>query len=139
MRLSLRHALALLACLAVAAGASAGSPVTGTASAAKLSKKRAVKAAYKLARRVARREGAVYAVAGYCKRRSARRFNCWAGIIYANYYGAAQRVSVVKRGGKVRARRFGRIHRGYVGERESGESGGEWAVCGIRSSVCVGS
>ena len=139
MRLSLRHALALLVCLAVAGGVSAGTPVVQDASAAKLSKKRAVKAAYKLARRVAKAEGAVYAVAGYCKRRSARRVNCWAGIVWANGYGAAQRVSVVKRGGKVRARRFGRVYRGYVGGRDSGESESEWAVCGIRSSVCVGS
>ncbi len=58
MRLSLRHALALLACLAVAAGVSAGTPVVQDASAAKLSKKRAVKAAYRLARRVAKAEGA---------------------------------------------------------------------------------
>ena len=67
-------------------------PGPGVASARKLSVGRARTAAYHLAVRVGRKAGAVYAVAGYCKRKSRTRVNCWAGIIFSNYYGAAQRV-----------------------------------------------
>ncbi len=133
MRSGIRQLLALIACLGLLAG------FAGEASAAKLSKKRATKAAYAVAQKVGAAEGAAYAFAGYCKRRSSRKVICWAAIVWSNRYGAAQRVSVVREGGKVRARRFGKIYRGYVGGRRSGQSGGEWAVCGIRSSVCVGS
>jgi hypothetical protein len=137
MHLKARLTLCLVLSLALVGGAAA-TPVATPAS-AKLSKKRAAKAAYRLARKVGKREGAVYAIAGFCKRRSARRVECWAGIIFSNYYGAAQRVRVTLRHGKVRAKRHGKVYRGYVGEREQGESGGEWAVCGIHQSVCVGS
>jgi hypothetical protein len=139
MHLTLRRGLALLTCLALVGGLSAASPVVNDASAKTLSKKRAAKAAYRLARRVGAKAGAVYAIAGYCKRRSAHRVNCWAGIIWSDYSGAAQRVSVVLRGGKTHARRYGRVYRGSVGNRRSGQSGGEWAICGIHSSVCIGS
>ena len=114
-------------------------PLAGSASAHTLSKKRAAKSAYALARSVGAKEGAVYAIAGYCKRRSAHRVDCWAGIIWGDQSGAAQRVKVVLRGGRPRASRYGRVYSGNVGERSSGESGGEWAICGIRSSVCIGS
>lgn len=113
--------------------------LAGTASAHTLSKKRAARAAYALAQKVGANEGAVYAIAGYCKRRSAHRVDCWAGIIWSDNSGAAQRVKVVLRGGKARASRYGRVYSGNVGDRSAGESGGEWAICGIRSSVCIGS
>ena len=115
------------------------SVLAAPASAHTLSKRRAAKAAYALAQRVGASEDAAYAIAGYCKRRSAHRVDCWAGIIWSDYSGAAQRVKVVLRAGKARASRYGTIYRGNVGERSSGESGGEWAICGIRSSVCIGS
>ena len=133
MASTVRTSLAVLACLAVVAA------LPGAASAHTLSKKRAAKAAYGLARSVGAREGAVYAVAGYCKRKSAHRVDCWAGIIWGDLSGAAQRVKVVLRGRKVRAARYGTVYQGSVGERDSGQSGGEWAICGIRQSVCIGS
>src|SRR3954451_17605623 len=114
-------------------------PGPGVASARKLSVGRARTAAYHLAVRVGRKAGAVYAVAGYCKRKSRTRVNCWAGIIFSNYYGAAQRVRVTQRGRKVRAVKYGHVYKGYVGSRSSGQSSSEWAICGIHSSVCIGS
>ena len=128
-----RHLLLLPLCLALTATApeALGSDV--------LTGKRAVRAAYKLARSVGEQQGAVYAIAGYCKRKSAKHINCWAGIVWSDYSGAAQRVSVTLRDGKVRAQRFGRVYTGQLDEQESGESGGEWAICGIHSSVCIGS
>jgi hypothetical protein len=125
--------VAALACLAPAA---LSAPA---ASAHTLSKKRALGKAYALARSVGTREGAVYAIAGYCKRRSPHRVDCWAGIIFADSTGAAQRVKVTLEGRRVRAARYGRIYSGDVGERRSGQSGQQWAICGIRSSVCIGS
>ncbi len=96
-------------------------------------------AAYRLARRVGAAEGAVYAVAGYCRRASATRVTCWAGIVWSDYSGAAQKVLVRQVGSKVRAQRVGRVYTGSVGEQSSGQSGGEWAICGIHQSVCIGS
>lgn len=111
----------------------------GALGASVLTKKRAVRAAYRLAQSVGAQEGAVYAIAGYCKRKSAKHINCWAGIVWSDYSGAAQRVTVTLRGGKVRAQRFGRVYTGQLDQQDSGESGGEWAICGIHSSVCIGS
>jgi hypothetical protein len=138
MHLKARASLCLILSVALVGGVAA-TPVASSASARGLSKKRAAKAAYRLARKVGKREGAVYAIAGFCKRRSARRVECWAGIVFSNYYGAAQRVRVTLRHGKTHARRHGKVYKGYVGRQEQGESGGEWAVCGIHQSVCVGS
>jgi hypothetical protein len=111
----------------------------GVASARTLSLNRARLAAYHVARSVGAQEGAVYAIAGYCKRHSAVHVNCWAAIIFDDYTGAAQQVSVTLRGGKVHPRRFGRVYTGSVGQQSSSQSGGEWAICGIHSSVCIGS
>lgn len=129
--------LAFITCVALLGALFAALPVT--ASAHTLSKSRARSKAYALARQVGTREGAAYAIAGFCKRKSAHRVDCWAGIIWSDQSGAAQRVKVVLKGGKVRARRYGTVYRGSVGERQSGQSGGEWAICGIHQSVCIGS
>ena len=137
MRISPRARLAI-GCIALACLAPAALPVAG-ASAHTLSKKRALKKAYALARDVGTQEGAVYAIAGYCKRQTEHRVNCWAGIIFADYTGAAQRVKVALKGGRARAKRYGTVYTGDVGRRPSGQSGQEWAICGIRSSVCIGS
>ena len=138
MHFKARTSLCLVLSLALVGGV-ALTPVATPASAKVLSKKRAAKAAYRLARKVGRREGAVYAIAGFCKRRSAHRVECWAGIVFSNYYGAAQRVRVTLRHGKTHAKRHGRVYKGYVGQQEQSESGGEWAICGIHQSVCIGS
>jgi hypothetical protein len=129
----LRRLLVLPLCLALigAAPEALGSSV--------LTRTRAVRAAYRLAQSVGAQQGAVYAIAGFCKRKSSKHVNCWAGIVWSDYSGAAQRVSVTLRGGKVRAQRFGRVYTGQLGQQQSGESGGEWAICGIHSSVCIGS
>lgn len=125
--LALTLGVALLVCSAEASGSSV------------LTKKKATRAAYRVAQTVGAQEGAVYAIAGFCKRRSAARMTCWAGIVWSDYSGAAQRVAVRLVDGRIRAQRFGRIYTGQLDEQESGESGGEWAICGIRSSVCIGS
>jgi hypothetical protein len=119
----------------------AAMPATEAASAHRLSIKRARKAAYGLARRVGGQQGAVYAVAGFCKRQTKHRVNCWAGIVFSDYYGAAQKVKVTIRRGstKAHAKRYGTVLTGYVGQQQSGQSGGEWAICGIHQSVCIGS
>ena len=137
MESKLRHGLTLLTCVALAGALFAALPLQ--ASAHNLSKKTARAKAYRLARQVGTKEGAVYAIAGFCKRKSAHRVDCWAGIIWSDLTGAAQRVKVVLSGGKVHARRYGTVYSGSVGERQSGQSGGEWAICGIHSSVCIGS
>jgi hypothetical protein len=130
-----RRLCLMLACV----GALCAIPGPGIASAQSLSKQRAVRAAYRLAQRVGRQVGAVYAVAGYCKRKSRNRVDCWAGIILPNRYGAAQRVRVTLSRGRINARKYGRVYKGYVGEKSSSQSGSEWAICGIHSSVCIGS
>ena len=127
--------VALVAALALGAGL-----VGAEAASAALGKKTAQRAAFKVAKKAALSEGAVLWWAGRCKRRSANRLVCWAAIVYGNYDGAAQKVVVTKRSGRVRARRSGRIYTGNLREEAQGHSGGgEWAVCGIRSSVCIGS
>jgi hypothetical protein len=131
--------MSLVLCLALMGGASAAAPIAGAASAKVLTKKRATKAAYKLARRVGKQQGASYAFAGFCKRRSAHRVECWAAIVFGNGDGAAQRVRVTLRHGHVKAKRHGKVYEGNVGQRQQSESGSEWAVCGIHQSVCVGS
>jgi hypothetical protein len=128
-----------LACATGVSLAPAPAPATNSSAAAALTLTRARTAAYSLARSVGAQEGAVYAVAGFCKRRSSSHVNCWAGIVFANYDAAAQRVSVTRVGRRVRARRFGRIYTGNIGQKQSSQSGGEWAICGIHSSVCIGS
>lgn len=136
----MRPRLPLLLLLAVAVAAPERAAGATDASASRtLSASRARQAAYGVAQRVGAQEGAVYAVAGYCKRRSAKRVSCWAGIVFDDYTGSAQQVMVTLVGTKVRARRVGRVYTGSVGERQSEQSGGEWAICGIRSSVCIGS
>lgn len=129
-----------LAVLLTCAGLLAAFGAAEAAPAKVLTKARATRAAYQLAQQIGYAEGAVYAVAGYCKRRSAYRFTCWAGIVWSDYSGAAQRVAVRMRGKRVTATRFGRVYTGNLGGgQESGQSGGEWAICGIHQSVCIGS
>ena len=109
------------------------------AGAASLSIKRARTAAYKLTRKIGAREGASYALTGYCKRKSSRRVNCWGAIIFADGTAAAQRIKVVKRS-KVRAAVYGRVLTGNLTD-DGGGGGGtneEWAVC-TPSGQCVGS
>ena len=109
-----------------------------TAEAAGLSVKRARSAAYALTKRVGTAEGASYAAAGYCKRRSARHVNCWGAIVFSDGTAAAQRIKVVKRR-RVKAARYGRVYTGTV--TDSGGGGGandEWAVC-TSGGFCVGS
>ena len=138
MTLRLLIALTLVSATLIAMAPAPATSAEGSA-AASLTLTRARTAAYSLARSVGAQEGASYAIAGYCKRRSANHVNCWAAIIFANYDAAAQQVSVTRSRGKVRARKFGRIYTGNIGPKPANESTGEWAVCGIRSSVCVGS
>jgi hypothetical protein len=119
-------------CFAGLAGADVASAALG--------KKTAERAAFKVAKRAALANGAAVWWAGRCKRRSANKFVCWAAIVYENYDGAAQRVLVKRSGGGVRARRYGRVYTGNLRDDAQGRTnGGEWAVCGIRQSVCVGS
>jgi hypothetical protein len=115
--------------------------VTVDASAATLSKRRAERAAFRLAKKVGQEGGAVVWWAGHCKRKSARKFVCWGAVVDGNYDGAAQKIKVTLRRGKAKARRVGKIYYGNVGEeyQQHSGNGGEWAVCGIRQSVCVGS
>jgi hypothetical protein len=114
---------------------------TVDASAATLSKRRAEKAAFRLVKKVGQQGGAVVWWAGHCKRKSARKFACWGAVVDGNYDGAAQKIRVTFRHGKVKARRVGKIYYGNVSEEYQQHSGkrGEWAVCGIRQSVCIGS
>ena len=106
---------------------------------AALSIKRARLAAYNLAKKVGEQDGASYVFAGYCKRKTANRVNCWGALIYDDGTAAAQRISVVK-GERVKARRFGGVVSGSL--TEGGDSGGgandEWAVCSP-NGFCVGS
>ena len=108
------------------------------ADAAGLSVKRARSAAYKLTYKVGVADGASYALAGHCKRKSARRVDCWGALIYSDDSAAAQRIKVVK-GRRVRATRYGKIHTGSLRE-GGGRSGAndQWAVC-TSGGFCVGS
>ena len=127
--------LALLLTLVLCFGGFAGADVAS----AGLGKKSANRAAFKLAERVGKKGGAALWWAGRCKRRG-RGFNCWGAVVDYNGDGALQRIRVKRKGGKTVARRFGRIYYGNVSaEAEQHSGGGEWAVCGIRQSVCVGS
>jgi hypothetical protein len=127
--------LALLFTLSLCFAALAGAEVAS----AGLSKKAANRAAFKLAERVGRQGGAALWWAGLCKRRGTG-FTCWAAVVAANGDGAAQRIRVKRKGGRTTAKRFGRIYYGNVSdEAQQHSSGGEWAVCGIHQSVCVGS
>jgi hypothetical protein len=104
-----------------------------------LSKKGANRAAFKLAERVGKKGGAALWWAGLCKRKSGA-FTCWGAVVDFNGDGAAQRIRVKRKGGKTVAKRFGRTFYGNVSdEAQQHSSGGEWAVCGIHQSVCVGS
>ena len=103
-----------------------------------MSVKRARTAAYKLTRKAGERVGASYALAGYCKRKSRRRVNCWGAVIYSDGSAEAQRIKVVK-GRKVRTKAYGRVLSGNL--TEGGGGGGasdEWAVCSP-GGFCVGS
>jgi hypothetical protein len=123
--------LALVVCFAGLAGADVASASFG--------KMAANRAAYKLAERVGRKGGAALWWAGLCKR-AGSGFTCWAAVVDYNGDGAAQRIRVKSKRGKVVARRFGRIYYGNVSDQaQQHSSGGEWAVCGIHQSVCVGS
>jgi hypothetical protein len=123
--------LTVVVCLAGLAGADVAT--------AGLGKKSAERAAFRLAEKVGRQGGAVLWWAGLCKR-GRGGYVCWAAVVDANGDGAAQRISVKRSRGRTVAKRFGRIYYGNVSdEAQKHSSGGEWAVCGIRSSVCVGS
>jgi hypothetical protein len=135
----MRFALILSALTLIAAV-----PAADVASAHKLSRKRAVKAAYKLTNKLAVQDGAQYAFAGRCKRLSAHRFRCWGAIVWTDYngydyYGAAERIRVRLKGGKVRARRYGHVYSGPIGDTGASTGSSEWAICGIHQSVCIGS
>jgi hypothetical protein len=96
-------------------------------------------AAFRLTARVGKGGGAALWWAGLCKR-SGRGFTCWGAVVDGNGDGAAQRIRVKRKSGKTVAKRFGRIYYGNVSdEAQQHSSGGEWAVCGIHQSVCVGS
>jgi hypothetical protein len=135
-----RLLVALVLCLAGVGTAVPAAPSAGDASSARaLTLTRARTAAYNLARHRGAAAGAVYAVAGFCKRQSTNRVNCWGAVVFANYDAAAQRVAVRKHGSRVTATTFGRLYTGNIGQKPASQSGGEWAVCGIHQSVCVGS
>ena len=128
-RLALLCAVALLA---------AGMTVDVASAKGGLGMKKARSVTLKLAQRVAIEEGATHAYAGGCKRRNRRTVVCWGAIVKGDY-GAAQKVRVKKRRGKIRAKRFGRVVEGRIrGSGGGGGGGGEWAVCSP-SGYCVGS
>jgi hypothetical protein len=123
--------LALTLCFAGLAGADVAS--------ASLGKKAANRAAFKLAERVGKNGGAALWWAGLCRRKGAG-YTCWAAVVDFNGDGAAQAIRVTRKHGKIVARRSGRIYYGNVSDQaQEHSSGGEWAVCGIHQSVCVGS
>jgi hypothetical protein len=138
-RVALRLRLATVAtCLSLLGGAAAAE----VASAHVLGRKQARKAAFGLARQVAQSEGAAVWWAGKCRRKGPHHVVCWGAIVFRNYDGAAQRISVRSRGhsGNLTVRRSGQVYTGNLRQEARGQSGGgEWAVCGIRSSVCIGS
>jgi hypothetical protein len=62
-------------------------------------------------------------------------------VVYPTYEGCAQKIAVTL-GSRVTAKRSGKTYCGDLSQeaqQNSGSGSGEWAVCGIRSSVCVGS
>ena len=123
--------LVVVLCFAGLAGADVAS--------AGLGKKAANRAAFKHAERVGKQGGAALWWAGLCKRKGGG-FTCWGAVVDYNGDGAAQRIRVNRKGGKTVAKRFGRTYYGNVSdEAQQHSSGGEWAVCGIHQSVCVGS
>jgi hypothetical protein len=135
----MRLAVLVVLCGVALAMLPASAPAGDASAARSLTLTRARTSAYSLTRRIGAANGAVYAVAGFCKRASANHVNCWGAIVFDNYDAAAQRISVTKRGSRVSARVFGRVYTGNIGAKPPSSSGGEWAVCGIHQSVCVGS
>jgi len=152
-RRRLSAAILVAVALTVTAGAT-------TASAHKVSERAAEKAAFKTVAKVAQANGAVLWYAGYCERTSKHALGCWGAAIipdYANgaYYGCLQAVAVKAAGHKgkkrrVKARMTGEplcedLTEEYEQNSGGGGSGsgsgdsGEWAICGIKSSVCIGS
>jgi hypothetical protein len=128
--------------LAVVALVLVASLAASDVASAKISKGAAERAAYRLAKKVGQQGGAVLWTAGHCSRSSANHVVCWGAVVYPDYEGCAQKVSVRRSGGKLSARRVGRRYCGDVSdeaEQNSGSQSGEWAICGIRSSVCIGS
>lgn len=134
--------------IAVAVSLCASLAIPGGAAAHKISKKSAERSAFRVAKSVARQTGASLWYAGVCRRAKAHRVNCWAAVVYDDYEGCAQRVRVTTKGHsrKLRAKRVGKIYCADLSEEfeengggSSSGSGGEWAICGIRSSVCIGS
>ncbi len=110
------------------------------ASAHTLSKRRAQKTAFRLVEKIGKANGAALWYAGVCRRKSAHKVSCWGAVVDYNADGAVQRIVVTLRGGKARARRVGKIYYGNLYEEsQQHSSGGEWAVCGIHQSVCIGS
>jgi hypothetical protein len=136
---SRRWSLRLLAVSLIAAATLTAATVD--ASAATLSKRRAEKAAFRLVKKVGQQGGAAVWWAGHCKRKSPRKFACWGAVVDGNGDGAAQKIRVTLRHGKVKARRVGKVYYGNVSDeyQQHNGNGGEWAVCGIHQSVCVGS
>jgi hypothetical protein len=127
--------LVLLLTLALCVAGLAGADVAS----AGLSRSGANRAAFKLAERVGKQGGAALWWAGLCRHRGSG-FTCWAAVVDYNGDGAAQAIRVKRRHGKTVATRVGRIYYGNVSdEAQQHSSGGEWAVCGIHQSVCVGS
>ena len=130
--------LVLVASVCLLAGAVAAS----SASAAGLSKKSAQRAAFKVAKKAGQGSGAVLWWAGKCKRRSSAHVVCWGAVVYPSYEGCAQKISVRRSAGRTRARRSGRTYcedLSQEAQQQSGGGSGDWAICGIRSSVCIGS
>jgi hypothetical protein len=128
--------------LAVVALVLAASLAVGDVASAKVSKGSAERAAYRLAKKLGQQSGAVLWAAGHCKRKGANHVVCWGAVVYPDYEGCAQQVSVRRSGGKLSARRVGRRYCGDVSdeaEQNSGSGSGDWAICGIRQSVCIGS
>jgi hypothetical protein len=115
--------------------------VETAAGGAKLSKKAALKKTAKVARKAARKQrnqGAVAYFAFGCKRKSRTVVNCIGGVGYSDNSACIQRVRNRRRGGRVVARRFGRILCGDLPQEAQGGGGGEsTAICAIRQSVCI--
>jgi hypothetical protein len=128
--------------LAVVALVLAASLSASDVASAKLSTGSAKRVAYRVAKKVGDARGAVFAVAGYCKRSSANHVVCWAAVVYPDNEGCAQKVSVRRSRGELKARRVGKSYCGDLSdesEQNAGRPSNEWAICGIRSSVCIGS
>lgn len=143
-------AILVAAALIVTAGAT-------TASAHKVSERSAEKAAFKIVEKAGQANGAILWYAGYCQRASKHAVDCWGAVIipdYVNgvYYGCVQAVAVKAAGHKGKKRKpkakltgepicedlTEEYEQNSGGGSGSGDSG-EWAICGIKSSVCIGS